>query len=165
MGKKNGFTMIEIIFYLAIIAVLVFASFFVLNTINQSRLKNQIISEVDYQGMLISQTLAQEIRNAKSINLDNQNELILQSDNIEKNPIVFNVSDGNFYIKEGSQERIKLNNSRVSVASLQIKNNSVSEKYESIKFSFVIAYTNKSGLPDYNYSKSFYGSASTRQEK
>lgn len=165
MSKKNGFTMIEIVFYLAIIAVLVFASFFVLNTINQSRLKNQIISEVDYQGMLISQTLAQEIRNAKLISLDDQSELVLQSDGIGKNPIVFSVSDGNFYIKEGSQERIRLNNSRVSVSSLQIKDNSVSEKYGSIRFSFIVTYTNKSGLPDYNYSKSFYGSASTRQEK
>jgi hypothetical protein len=115
--------------------------------------------------MLISRRLAQEIRNAKSIDLDNYGELMLQSYSLEKNPTVFSVSDETFFIQEGSQEKIRLNNSKVSVTSFQVKDNSASEKYESIRFSFVISYSNKLGLPDYNYSKSFYGTASTRQEK
>jgi type II secretory pathway pseudopilin PulG len=165
MENKNGFTLIEIVFYIAIMTILIFVSFLVLNIIGQSESKNRIVSEVEYQGLRYVNLISQEIRNSIAVDYLTDNSLILRVNDPIKNPIVFTFSEGNIYLKEGSQEKNKLNNSKVSIVPIFLKNNSVSSEYDSIGLSLKVFYNNGEGRLGSDYSKIFNVTASTRQKK
>ncbi|MCK9393343.1 MAG: hypothetical protein WCX30_02135 [Candidatus Paceibacterota bacterium] len=165
MEKSWGFTLIEIVFYIAIMATLAFASFLVLNIINQAELKNRTVSEVEYQGLKYIEILSQEIRNSIAIDSFTDNSLVLRVDDPMRNPVEFTFIDGNIYLQEGLQEANKLNNSMISVTPMFFKNNSISGEYDSIRLSLKVFYNNVGGRSEYDYSKIFYVTASTRQKK
>ena len=62
-----GFTLVEVILYVAILSTLVFGIASFVDLISVTRVKNQTINEVDQQAVQIIQNIAQNIRNAKSI--------------------------------------------------------------------------------------------------
>ncbi|MDD5639505.1 MAG: hypothetical protein PHR47_01715 [Candidatus Pacebacteria bacterium] len=165
MEKKQGFILIEIVFYIAIMVILVFVSFLVLDTIGQSESKNRIISEVEYQGLIYTNLISQKIRNSVAVDYLTNDSLVLRVANPIENPIVFTFSEGNIYLKEGSQEKIKLNNSKVSIVPIFLKNNSVLSEYDSIRLTLKVFYNHGEGKLGSDYSKIFYVTASTRQKK
>ncbi len=65
--NQTGYTLVELLLYIAIVGSLLTAIVFFLGTTVESRLKNETISEVNDQGASIMDTLTQTIRNATSI--------------------------------------------------------------------------------------------------
>ena len=54
-NKKNnkGFTLVEILLYMAIAGIIVLAISSLLFLITQSKIKNQVITDVEYQGIQV----------------------------------------------------------------------------------------------------------------
>ncbi len=64
---REGFTLIEILLYIGIAAVMATAVSFFMHLILQSRIENQAAAEVEQQGIQIMQVITQTVRNSSSI--------------------------------------------------------------------------------------------------
>ncbi|MCK9578130.1 hypothetical protein M0R01_01380 [bacterium] len=154
--KEKSFTMIEIIFYIAMLSFFSFAIFSVLNIVNQERINSIAFSEVNYQGFLISEFISREIKTAKRAFVEGDNIIISKDDDLGLTKILFSKT-GVDVIDEGGVYR--LNNDNILISDFLIADNSSG----SISFSIVVSFNKELKNSKYNYSKKFYGSATVRQ--
>lgn len=123
---KKAFTLIELLLYVVIIGSMIFSVAGFLQLAMQSRIKNQVISEVEQQGLQVMQRLTQEIRNSTAISTS------------------YVISD--------------LVNSQVTISGLTFTSSSP----HSVRIQFTLTAVNPSGRNEYDFSKTFYGSATIR---
>ncbi|MEK6561177.1 MAG: type II secretion system protein [Nitrospirota bacterium] len=140
-AMRKGFTLIELLLYVSIVGAIIFSVAGFLSLLMQSRVKNQAISEVEQQGVQVMQVITQTGRNATNINFSS----------------VFDLSGGTI-----RQNTIALTNSRVVASNLTFQNLSRTGTPGTIRVQFTLTHINPEGRNEYNYSKTFYGSASLR---
>ncbi len=166
MKINKGFALIELIIYIGLVSIMFLGIVSFTKMILQTRARNQVIIEVEQQGIQIVQILTYIIRNAENIiqpTLSNSgNNLILDVLDVSKDTTIFSLDGNIINMKEGAGSQINLNNSRVKVQDLIFHNLSRLNTSGIIKFSLVLNYNNQSGRSEYNYSKTFYGSISLR---
>lgn len=166
---SRGFGLVEMILYVAICSVLLLSLSSLYFFLLTSRIKSQIITEVEQQGQQIIQLITYTTRNARTIDIPSigvtGTSLSLTVQNGMLSPTIFDVSaSGTMRIQEGSGPQISLTNSHVSVGSPLFQNvSSASSSDRMLRFSFTIRSNNISGRNEYEYTKSFTGSASLRQ--
>jgi Tfp pilus assembly protein PilW len=164
---KKGFTLIELLLYVGLSSVLLISIFSFMAVLLESRIKNQTIAEVEQQGLQVMQLITQTIRNADNINSPTQGNVAtsvsLNTITAGLNPTTFDISGNTIFITEGGGSAVALTNSRVSVGSLTFTNLSRVSTPGIIEIQFTISYVNNSGKNEYNYLKTFTGSASLRQ--
>lgn len=163
---KKGFTLIELLLYLSLSAIMILIVSVFLATLLQSRIKNQAIAEVDQQGIQVMQLISQTIRNAENINYPGQgaSASTLSLDVIESSndPTVFDISNGTIRIIEGSDSATSLTSNRITASNLTFQNLSRDDTPGVIRIQFTLSHVNPSGRNEYDYSKTFYGSASLK---
>lgn len=165
-NKINGFTLVEVIIYVAIFSIFVGSLASFSNLINSSRTNNQITLEVNNQGNQAVRVITQSIRNATAINSPtvgtNSSSLSINTTTPSKNPTVFSVSGGILYITEGVSAQVALTNNKVSVQNLSFNNLSKPSTSGSIQIRFTLnnAILNSSSI---NRSVDFYGSATIKK--
>ncbi len=167
LQARKGFTLIELLLYVGIVAAIVFSIAGFLSLLMQSRVKNQTIAEVEQQGVHVMQLITQTVRNADSINSPAQGEgddvLSLQVFDSTKSPTVFEIVDNAFTIKEGTAARVSITSSRVIASNpLLFQNLSRTGTPGTIRIQFTLTHVNPSGRNEYNYTKTFYGTATLR---
>ena len=166
--RKNlsGFTLVEILLYISIISVMLGVISIFMFSILQSQAKFKTISEVEQQGVQIMQVITQTIRNSKGITAPTQgnsgSSLTLEFIDSAKNPTVINLTGTNIQIKEGTGPITVLNNSKIAASELSFSNLSRINTPGIVKFEFNLNYINPSVRNEYEYSKTFYGTASLR---
>jgi len=166
--KKNifsnifGFTLIEIIIYISIFSMIVFSISYFMNMLNNSRVHNQNILEVEDQGESIIRNITYKIRNAKSINNptagNSESSLNLEMADSSINPTIYSITNGVIYIKEGTGTNIALSNNKVNISGLTFTNEGAMDKPGSIKIRFNL----NTIMTKNSYESSFYGSSSIR---
>jgi type II secretory pathway pseudopilin PulG len=164
----KGFTLIEMILYVAICSglLLSLALFFVY--IIGQRVKNQAIVDVNQQGQQVIWLVTQTVRNGRSINSPgigaSSTSLSITTGNALLDPTIFDVTaSGTLEIKEGSTAYVPLTNSHVTVSTITFQNiSSASSTDRVLRLNFTLTYNNPSGKPEYDYTKSFTGSATIR---
>jgi len=166
MKNNQGFSLIELILYIAITSVILVIVSQFMGGILESRVKNRTIAEVEQQGVQIMETITQTIRNAQAITSpsqgNNYSALTLDVVNVVDDPTIFDLSAGVVRIKEGTAVAIGLNNSVVEVSNLTFDNLSKTGTPGLVRVEFTIDYINNSGRQEFDWSKTFYGSASLR---
>lgn len=166
MKANKAFTLIELIIYIALLSIMLLGITSFIKTTLQTRARNQVIAEVEQQGVQVMQILSQTIRNAESIIFpglgSNASTLILDVVNPIVDPTTFSLFNNSISIQEGGGSLIALNNSRIEVQNLIFQNFSRLDTPGLVKFNFTLIYKNQSVRPEYNYSKTFYGSAALR---
>ncbi|MCR4328495.1 MAG: prepilin-type N-terminal cleavage/methylation domain-containing protein [Patescibacteria group bacterium] len=166
-NSRKGFTLIELLLYVAVASVLLSAISTFFFILLESRVKNQTIAEVEQQGMRVMQMITRASRNAEAITSPSQGasaaSLILDVITVADDPTVFDLSGGVLRIKEGSGSVIPLTNSRVTASSLSFFNLSRASTPGAISIQFTLTHANPAGRNEYNFSETFYGSASLRQ--
>ncbi len=165
-NKEPGFTLVEIVLYMAIFMGILITASSIYNTAIQSRAKSQTISEVEQQGAQAIQLMTQTIRDATAINSPSTGasatSLSVNVVSGANSPTIFDLSAGQLRIKEGVATAVPLNNTRVTASSLIFYNQSRASTKGIISFQFTLTHVNPSSLQEYTYSKVFYGSASLR---
>jgi len=166
-NNKKGMTLLELILYISLVSVVLLAISGLIFSVLQSRVRNQVVSEVEEEGLITIQIISQAIRNAKNINSPSTGSagasLSLASLDLLKDPTVFDSSGSVIRISEGSGTTVNLTSlSMVAVSNLSFKNLTPAESPGVISFSFVLTHINLSGRREYDYSKTFYGSANLR---
>ena len=162
-GKDEGFTLVELILYLAIASlIVVFASVFIHNLL-ESKVKNQAILEVEEQGVQTLNLITQTIRNAEDINSpakgDSSSELSLAVSDASKSPTVFDVSQETLRIKEGDSSATALTSNRVWVDEIHFRNLSRDGTPGIVRIELTLSYASEGQTQAYQYSKTFYASA------
>lgn len=164
---RDGFTLIELLLYVSISAVLLLAVSVFISTLLQSRIKNQTIAEVEQQGLQVMQLITQTARNAEAITLPAQgasaSSLTLDVLTGASDPTVFDLSGGIIRIVEGAGSPVALINSRVTASALTFQNLSRASMPGTIRVQFTLTHVNPEGRNEYNFSKTFIGSATLRQ--
>jgi len=167
LQTKSGFTLIELLLYVAISSVMLLITSLFLQTLLQSRIKNQTIAEVEQQGLHIMQLITQTVRNAEAITAPAPSasaaSLTLDVIPAASDPTVFDLSSGAIRIQEGAGAVVPLINSRVTASSLAFHNLSHASTPGIVRISFTLTHVNPGGRNEYNFSKTFYASASLRQ--
>jgi len=166
-NKKRGFTLIEVVLYVAIAGMVVFALGFLVKESGETRLRQRIMAEVEQQGLLVSQQISQAIRNAASITTPSAgsttSSLTLAYEDALKNPTSFDLSADAIRIAEGAGFPTPLTNTRVLVTDFFFHNLSLASTPGSVQFSFTLSYDlSADDAPRFQYSKTFYGAASLR---
>lgn len=165
--SRSGFTLIELLLYMAISGVILLIISLFLQTLLESRIKNQTIAEVEQQGLQVMQLITQTVRNADTINSPvtgaSAATFSINTYTAGNNPTVFDLSSGVIRIKEGAGAVVSLTNSRITVSALNFQNLSRASTPGTIRISFTLTHNNPAGRNEYNFSKTFYGSASLRQ--
>ncbi|MFH1142356.1 MAG: prepilin-type N-terminal cleavage/methylation domain-containing protein [Candidatus Uhrbacteria bacterium] len=164
--KTSGFTLIEIIIYTLIFAIVILGIVSFMLFATQSRIKNQVVAEVEQQGTQVMQLITQTIRNGTGINSptigSSSNSLSVEVIEAGLDPTVFDLASGVFRITEGAGSATDLTSDQISVTSLNFENNTISGTDDTIKIEYTIEYNNPETDIRYDYSKTFYGSATRR---
>jgi type II secretory pathway pseudopilin PulG len=168
MIKKNkqGFTLIELLLYFAIASGILMVTSLFLSVLLQSRIKGQVIMEVEQQGWQVMEQINQTIRNSTAVNTPaigaTSNFLNLSVTTPAKSPTVFNQTGNALQIVEGASLGVKLTNDRVVISNLQFNNLARTGTNGLVRVQFTITHLNPNNRYEYNYSQTFYGSAARR---
>ena len=164
--NKKGFTLVELIIYVAILSMFIFSIVAFLNVMTNSRINNQIVLEVNNQGDQVIKTITQSIRNATLINSPSASSmntsLSLETSIPGTNPTVFSISGGVLYMTEGSGSAVALTNNKVVIGNLEFSNLSQPSTSGTIKVRFTLTSAVASPNNITNKSVDFYGSATIR---
>lgn len=162
-----GFTLIELLLYVAISSVMLLAISFFLQTLLESRIKNQTIAEVEQQGLHVMQIITQTARNAEVITSPtvgtSASSLTLDVITGASDPTVIDLSSGAIRIAEGVGSPVALTNSRVTASALTVQNLSRTSTPGTIRIQFTLTHVNPEGRNEYSFTKTFIGSATLRQ--
>src|SRR3989338_9592365 len=157
---QKGFTLIELLLYIAIASIIVFTTASLLRFTLESRVKNQTIAEVEQEGIQVMQLITQTIRNGTAVNSPTIGNSAVS---LSVDTTVFDLSGGSIRIKEGAGAAVNLTSSKITVSSLNFQNLSRVSTPNIVRVSFTVTYTNSSGRNEYDFTKSFYGSARLRK--
>lgn len=157
-GKMGaGFSIIEFLIYIAILAIAIVAMGLILSNIFRVGARTDVIQEVSHNGRFAMQRIGQTVRESSDIIKPEPetegNRLELEDPD---KTTVFYVSGGKLIIKEGDGGNIELTTSRVVVKKLVFKK--VSD--DSVRVEMNISFNNPQGLPEYEFN-SFFASSFT----
>jgi type II secretory pathway pseudopilin PulG len=167
MHKPRGFTLIELMLYISVSAMVLLSLSVFFFTVLNARVKNESMLEVDMQGDAAMRMMLQTIRNAQSITLpvagDSSGSLTLVVEDAGASPTVFSASETAILITEGVDDPIALTNSHVVVTGFSVQNLSRTGTPGNVRVTFTLSRASDSARNEYDYSRSFTGSASLRQ--
>jgi prepilin-type N-terminal cleavage/methylation domain-containing protein len=162
----SGFTLIEMLVYVAIFSIIVGALVSFMLLMSQSRINNQIVLEVNGQGTEVVRVITQALRNAVNINTPatstSASLLSINTTLASTTPTTFTITSGVLYKTEGINPSVALTNSKVIVSNLNFSNLSKTATFGTVRVSFTISDNSASAQAQYNYSANFYASASLR---
>lgn len=164
--KDSGYTMIELLLYVAIIGVVLAAltSFFAMST--ESRVKSQTVNEVNSQGVFAIDNMTQAIRGATSVTSPTigttGTSLTLVTPTPALNPTIYSVVGGVLQVKEGSAAAIVLTNSDVQVTSMSVIDVTRSGTTSILQINLTLNRVNPSGRSEYTYQRTFTTSSGLR---
>jgi type II secretory pathway pseudopilin PulG len=123
---RLGFTLIELMIYLALVSgVLVAVTTFAWNIIN-SRTKAFAVQEVEQNSRLIMEKIVREVQQAHRIITPDtggsSDSLTLTMRDGQRDPVIFSWSDGHVYLSAGQAEPLVLSSDQVIVTALRFQN-------------------------------------------
>jgi prepilin-type N-terminal cleavage/methylation domain-containing protein len=169
---KKGFTLIEIMVYVAIIGLVVITFVNFSLSVADAGSKAYVEQEVQANARLALDIFRQRVMAANGINIgtsifgSDPGTLSLSMANGTINPTIFSLSsdNGSLQIAEGVGSPIALTSNRVKVTNLVFTNlTSPNNKRENIKIDLTLEYENTDSDIQYSYAQSFSTAVSLRQ--
>ncbi|OGZ05190.1 MAG: hypothetical protein A2845_02620 [Candidatus Lloydbacteria bacterium RIFCSPHIGHO2_01_FULL_49_22] len=164
---QKGFSLIEMIVYVAIFGVFVIGLMSFSAGLISARLHSQSVFEVNAQGSRAIKTITQTLRNASQVNSPAVGALggllSVITETPATSPTTFSASGGVLYVTEGVGAPIELTNNKVIISDLIFSNFSQPGTPNIVQVSFVLtsATTNAgAGIP---YVVRFDGSGALRK--
>jgi type II secretory pathway component PulJ len=171
-NNNSGFTLIEVLLYIAIFAsIIMVIAAMAINSVAE-RQKNEVFTAVNYQGEAAMEIIEQDIHQATSITSpargNTASSIQLSMPQTSVNPTIFSTyndgSTNHLEISQGSPSvNTYLTNSHVSISNLSFVNEGLSGTNGSIEISFSLSYKSTSTLEEFTYQNTFYGAASIPQ--
>lgn len=163
---KKGFSLIELIVYVAILGVVAVALMDFVGLLGDARIKQQVSLEVEQQGAQVIRLMTQTIRNATSITTPvagaSGSSLTIVVPTGALSPTIFSQVGSALSVKEGVGADVSLTNSRVTVSGLSFQNLSPSASIKVVRIVFTLNYAVTGSRKIYNYSRTFRATATLR---
>lgn len=168
LKNEKGFTLVELLLYLSVSAIIITVVSVFIITLNEVRIKNQVIATVEEQGAYIAGLINQHIRSAEKVlqplsSGSSNNELILEIIPQEKSPTRIYLKEDIMMLSEGSSIPIPISDTRIIVSDLKFSNVTPSGSSGHIWHSFIIKAKSDSNRYFYEYTKTFESGASIRR--
>lgn len=164
--RVRGFTLVELLLYVALTGILLTSVSLTYYVVLRSRVKGETVSDVESVGRMALERMGSAIRNANAITSpttgSTQATLTLSVPDSAKNPTVFSLSSGVLMIQEGAGAAVALTPARITVGSLTFANYGASGTEGVIRTQFTLTRNTTSPRNEYQYSKTFSGSAGIR---
>lgn len=153
----RGFTLVEMLLYIVIVATVLLGVFAFMNVLVRSRVKITTVMEVEQQGIFISEILSQDIRNAISIDNVSANGLSMTE---TSGTISIGFEDGKI-VRSDNSGTASLTSPRVIASEFSVTN-LASVGPPSVRISFTLSHANLSHRTEYDYSRAFATTATLR---
>lgn len=154
---RQGTTLIELLIFIAILAITAVSMIPLLFTATEDRLLQQTISVVEQNGAQLMQTIAYHVRHAEKIVSPAAGSsgavLVIQTASGSTNPIIFGVSTGSLVIVQRTVKQV-LSSAQVAVGDFHVVNTSSSATRQNVLISFTISRTIRLQSPR-SYSRTF----------
>ncbi|TSC55424.1 MAG: Uncharacterized protein G01um101418_908 [Parcubacteria group bacterium Gr01-1014_18] len=164
--SPKGFTLVELLLSMSIAAFILIALSLLALSLVETRVKHQTIAEVETSGRQTLDLLLQTLRNAAAVNSpavgNSSATLSINIDDNSKNPTVIDLSNSVLRMTEGSGSPISLTSASIIVESVAFKNLSRAGTRGIISVELTFSHTNPNNRNAYEFTKTFYGSASLR---
>ena len=168
--KNSGYTIIEMLLYIAIFSLIIGSRLSVEMSIANQRIQNQVTQEVDNQGNMAINNITQNLRNASTINTptptNTSASLSYNTATASFNPSIYDsIADqgvNKLRFRAGSNPAEYLTSSRVTMSNLSFSNRAIVGGRDSIYISFTLTYHNPANKPQLIYQKNFYGVTTLR---
>ncbi|MBD3300460.1 MAG: hypothetical protein GF347_03855 [Candidatus Moranbacteria bacterium] len=165
--NNKGFTLVEMMLYVVLAATVIASTVILLQEVLESRIKNQVVNEIEGQGSQLVWLLSHEIMSADALNnpqpADISASLELASTEAAENPTIIDLDGDTIRITEGADAPVSLTSSKIAASNLNFQNLSNDETVGVVRFEFTLTYFNPGSRSEYNYSKTFSGSANIRR--
>ncbi len=168
--NEKGFTLIETIIYVAILALVVGAFISFSLSITYSRNKAYVVQEVQSNSRLAVDIMSQKIRAATGLNVgastfdSDPGVLSLSMSDGSQNPTIFSLDqdNGRLQIQEGLNSPVYLTSDEVKVTNLTFEKLSPRRR-ENIGINMTIEFNAASSSMEYEYSQDIQTSVNIRQ--
>lgn len=164
--KDTGYTLIELLLYTAVIAVLLGAVTVFFGLTVDSRIKNQTINEVNSQGTAALDYITQTVRNSTAITSPAigtpGSQLTVTVPTGTLSPTLYSVASGVLQVKEGTSAAIALTNSKVQVTSFTVTNLTRTGTSGIVQISLTLSHVNTAARNEYDYTRTFTTSVGVR---
>ena len=165
-NRRSGFTLVELILYVSVSALVALAAAGLMVVILEARVKSQTVAEVEQVGSQVMNLITQTARNSPQINSPppggTSGILSLANQSSTKNPTIFDVQSSTIRITEGASIPTPLTSFRLLASSLLFQNLSRANTSGTMRIQFTITHQNPGSRNEYDYVKNFYGSATIR---
>ena len=159
MQKQNGYTLIELLLYIAVLGMLILGMSVFLQLMQDASRKAQIIMEVEQQGQQVLTQVSQAVRSSDAINSPGPgvtaSSLSLSLATPANDPTVFSVNSGVLEVTEGVASPVALTNGRVTVTSIDFVNVSYPSTAGAVQVVLTLEAVNQSGRAFFDVSKIF----------
>jgi prepilin-type N-terminal cleavage/methylation domain-containing protein len=166
---KKGFTLIEMLLYITILAMMVGVTAGFVMMMFSTRVKSVVVSEVENQGDQTMDMILSSIRLGTAINSPtigtSGSSASFNVVNGASSPTLFDLTSGAIRIKEGAGAYTNITSSRVNVTSLNFQNLSQTGSPTPpgvVRVTFTLQHINSGGKNEYDYTETFIGTASLR---
>lgn len=161
--KPTGFTLLELILYLAIVTIVMSALIPFAWSIITSGAKNSTQQHVFSQARFVSEKIRWSIRNATNINSVTATSISLATSDLGTNPTVFDLSGGQIRITLAGGTPINLLANNTTAANLTFTNlSSVDNKTKNILYSLTLEANFGSAGHEYQETTTIEGAAELR---
>lgn len=166
LTRESGFTLIELILYIALVSIFISGAIFFAWDIIYGRVKSQVQQEVSQNLRLAAKRIVYEIRNAGGINSISASTISLANTDPARDPTVFDVSGGRLRIGYGSagacpvSSPCELTSNEVSVSNLSFSD--LSKGTESINIQFSITVESTGERAEWQKSQTYSSSVELR---
>lgn len=162
----RGFTLLELLLFIGLAAILMMACVGLLFIALQARLKNQAVAEVEQQGQQVLQMLMRTALDADGIvspaTGTSATSLSLKMPSPVASPVVFDSATGVMRMTEAGGAAVALSSSRVVVSDLLFRNLSTSGGSGTVRIEFSLSHLNPGARNEYEYVQTFQGTANLR---
>lgn len=166
MKNTQGFTLLELLLYMAVLAALMLTISVLFSTLLQAKMKMRVMREVDEQGELVLLALTDWVRNADSILLPATGQ---QSSELSVASVVPTVSgrdvtlvNGQLGVSTDGGDWIALTNTQVVVDQFIVTEVSSGSAIPAIRVDMVLRGAASNSRNEYVYSREFITTAGVR---
>jgi type II secretory pathway pseudopilin PulG len=164
--QYNGFSLIEVLFYVSMLSVFILVLSTFWGTLQDVQLKGRAMNTVSTEAAFMLNKITQSIRNASSITAplpgSSANSLTLASTTPTENPTIFDLNNGNVRISSGASPYTNLNSPWVTVTNLTFTNLTGANAKGVIRIQMTVSYKNTDATANQNYVQAFYATAAIK---
>ncbi len=162
--SQAGFTLVEILLYAGIVALMTTAISGMLALSLQARVKNQVIESVESGAAIVIDDITKTIRNSEStvLTTDAQSNAIMTIDVFDaaKDPTIYQLQSGVMTKKEGASAAIQISSSNIRLDDfIATDQTPAGELAQVISFSFLAQYNGDSTRQEFQYDADFTAAA------